>query len=131
MFIAEGRENVDFDQFDESAKLSDKFKNTLRKFEDIDAKDSFFGAVSFSLLTKLSSANENFTVESAAEKLVEEFTEKRFSEKGNLHLDDSFENFFDKCHLVNELLEEKHLFFRVYERRDRQVQVSHQKGCQW
>lgn len=26
-------------------------------------------------------------------------------------------NFSDKCHLLNELLEEKHLFLRVYERR--------------
>ena len=70
-------------------------------------------------MTKLSSANENFTVESAAEKLGEEFTEKLFSEEENLHLDDSFENCFDKCHLVNELLEEKRLFLRVYERRDK------------
>lgn len=41
MFIAEGIENVDFNEFDERAKLLDKFKNTIRKFEDIDAKDSF------------------------------------------------------------------------------------------
>ena len=41
MFIAEGRENVDFNEFDERAKLLDKFKKTIRKFEDIDAKDSF------------------------------------------------------------------------------------------
>ena len=41
MFIAEGRENVDFNEFDERAKLLDKFKKAIRKFEDIDAKDSF------------------------------------------------------------------------------------------
>ena len=43
IFIAEVRENVDFNEFDESAKLSDKFKKTLRKFEDIDGEniDSF------------------------------------------------------------------------------------------
>ena len=41
MFIAEGIENVDFNEFDERAKLLDKFKKTIRKFEDIDAKDSF------------------------------------------------------------------------------------------
>lgn len=70
-------------------------------------------------MTKLSSANEKFTVESAAKKLGDEFTEKLFSEEENLHLDDSFENCFDKCHLVNELLEEKRLFLRVYERRDK------------
>ena len=91
MFIAEGRENADFDEFDENGKLSIKFKKTHRKFEDIDAKNYFFGAVLFSLLTKLSSANENFTVESAAEKFGEELTEKLFSEEENLHLDNSFE----------------------------------------
>ena len=111
MFIAEGRENVDFNEFDESTKLSDKFKKTLCKYEYIDAKDSFFGAALFGHMTKSSSTNENFTVESAVEKIGEKFTEKLFSEKENLHLDDSFESFFDKCHLVNELLEEKHLFF--------------------
>ena len=41
MFIAEGIENVDLNEFDERAKLLDKFKKTIRKFEDIDAKDSF------------------------------------------------------------------------------------------
>lgn len=41
MFIAEGMENVDFNEFDERAKLLDKFKKAIRKFEDIDAKDSF------------------------------------------------------------------------------------------
>ena len=71
----------------------------------------------FGLLTKLSSDNENFTVEPAGEKLGEKFTKKLFSEKENLRLHDSFEKIFDKCHLVNELLEEKHLFLRVYERR--------------
>lgn len=70
-------------------------------------------------MTKLSSANEKFTVESAAKNLGDEFTEKLFSEEENLHLDDSFENCFDKYHLVNELLEEKRLFLRVYERRDK------------
>ena len=115
MFIAVGRENLDFDEFDESVKLSDKFKKTLHKFEDVDIKDSFFGTVLFGLLTKLSSNNENFMVEWAGEKLGEEFIEKLLSLKENLRLDDSFE----KCHFVNELLEQKHLFLRVYKRRDK------------
>ena len=90
-----------------SAKPSDK------------PEDSFFGAVLFGLLTKLSYDNRNFMVESAGEKLSEESSEKLFFEKENLHLDDSFEIFFDECHLVNELLEGKHLFLSVYERRDK------------
>ena len=102
MFIAESRENLDFDEFDESVKLSDKFQKTLHKFEDVDVKDSSFGAVLFGLLTKLSSNNENFMVEWAGEKLGEEFIEKLLSEKENLRFDDCFEKF----HFVNELLEQ-------------------------
>ena len=102
MFFAESRENLDFDEFDESVKLSDKFQKTLHEFEDVDVKDSSFGAVLLGLLTKLSSNNENFMVEWAGEKLGEEFIEKFLSEKENLRLDDCFE----KCHFVNELLEQ-------------------------
>ena len=90
-----------------SAKPSDK------------PEDSFLGAVLFGLLTKLSYNNENFMVESAGEKLSEESSKKLFFEIENLHLDDSLEFFFDECHLINELLEGKHLFLRVYERRDK------------
>ena len=39
-------------------------------------------------------------------------------EKGFLQLDDSLESFFEKCHVVNDLLETKGLFLRVYERRN-------------
>ena len=42
MYICEPRENVEFDNFEESAKLSEKFKKSLRKFEDVDEEDSFF-----------------------------------------------------------------------------------------
>ena len=48
--------------------------------------------------------------------LGEEFSNKLVNRKGSLHLDDSF---FDKCHLVNYLLETKGLFLRVYEKRDK------------
>lgn len=54
LYIPEPRENIDFNDCDESTKLSDKFKKTLRAFEDVDKEDSFFAAVLFSLLTKLS-----------------------------------------------------------------------------
>lgn len=40
-------------------------------------------------------------------------------EKGFLQLDDSLESFFEKCHVVNDLLETKGLFLRVYERRNK------------
>ena len=54
LYIPEPRENIDFNDCDESTKLSDKFKKTLHAFEDVDKEDSFFAAVLFSLLTKLS-----------------------------------------------------------------------------
>ena len=50
--------------------------------------------------------------------LGEDISNKFMKEKGFLQLDDSFDSFFDKCHLVNDLLETKGLFFRVYERCD-------------
>lgn len=109
MYICKPRQNVEFDDFDKSTELSDKFKKPLCTFEDVDKEDSFFAAVLFGLLTKLS-GNGNFTEESTIEILGQEFAKKLLSEKENLQLHDSFESFFDKCHLVNELLEEKHLF---------------------
>ena len=51
--------------------------------------------------------------------LGEEFSNKLVNRKGSPHLDDSFDSFFDKCHLVNYLLETKGLFLRVYEKRDK------------
>ena len=45
MYICEPRENVEFDNFEESAKLSEKFKKSLRKFEDVDEEDYFFLAL--------------------------------------------------------------------------------------
>ena len=44
------------------------------------------------------------------------FSYKLISEKNSLQVNDSFNSFFEKCHLVNDLLETKGLFLRVYER---------------
>ena len=51
--------------------------------------------------------------------LGEKFSYKLISEKNSLQVDDSFNSFFEKCHLVNDLLETKGLLLRVYERRDK------------
>ena len=56
----------------------------------------------FGLLTKLF-GNGSFTEESAIEILGQEFAKTLLSEKQNLQLYDSFESFFNKCHLVNDL----------------------------
>ena len=78
----------------------------------------FFGAILFGILTKLSN-NCSFNEQPAAEILGQTFAKKLLSEKENLRLDECHESFFDKCHMVNELIEEKGLFSRVYERRDK------------
>lgn len=110
MFLAEGRENVDFDESDESLKLSDEFKKTLRNFQDENVKDSFLNAVLLGILTK-SSNNKNVTIKSTNDVLGEEFSLKLLSEKENLQHNDSFESFFDQCHLMNDLLKEKRVSF--------------------
>ena len=51
--------------------------------------------------------------------LGEEFFDKFMKEKNSLQLSDSLKRFFKKCHLVNDLLETKGLFLRVYERCDK------------
>lgn len=80
-------------------------------------KDSFFGAVLYGILVKLSGDLETSRGK-IMDVLGEDISNKFMKEKGFLQLDDSFDSFFDKCHLVNDLLETKGLFFRVYERCD-------------
>ena len=63
--------------------------------------------------------NNELSRESAKDVLGEEFFRKFAGEKGCLRLDDSFNSFLDRCHLVKDLLETKGLFLRVYERRDK------------
>ena len=118
IFFTESRENVEFDEFNEADKWSDKFKKILRNFKDGDVKDSFFDAILFGLLFMFSDG-KNETRESIDDILGKEFVTKLFSDKGSVQLDNSFESFFDKCHLINDLIEEKGYFLRVYERRDK------------
>ena len=97
IFFTESRENVEFDEFNEANKWSDKFKKILRNFKDGDVKDSFFDAILFGLLF-MSSDGKNETRESVDDILGKEFVTKLFSDKGSVQLDNSFESFFDKCH---------------------------------
>lgn len=52
MYIYEPRQHIEFHDFEDSAKLSEKFKKTLRTFENVGEEDSIFGAILFGLLTK-------------------------------------------------------------------------------
>ena len=90
------REHVKFDDFRQAGKCAE----SLASFQDGDIKDSFLmlscmGFYSSSLKTALVSR------EKIRDVLGEEFSNKQ---------DYSFDSFFDKCHLVNDLLEIKGLF---------------------
>ena len=60
MFLTESRENIEFDEFNEAGKWSDKFKKNICNFKDGDVKDSFFDAILFGLLF-MSSDGKNET----------------------------------------------------------------------
>ena len=72
MYICEPRQHVELYDFDKSTNLSDKFKKTLHTFEDAGKEDSFFAAILFGLLTKLSDSGD-FTEAFAAKILGREF----------------------------------------------------------
>ena len=114
MFLTESRENVEFDEFNKT----DKFQKTLCNFKDRDVKDSFLDAILFGLLFQ-SSGGKNETREPVDETMGKEFVTKLFSDKWFVQLVDSFESFFEKCHLINDLAEEKGYFWMVYRRRDK------------
>ena len=90
----------------------------MLSFQDCDIKNSFFDAILYGLLFKLSEDNK-VSKENIKNFLGEEFFDKFMKEKNSLQLNDSLKRFFKKCHLVNDLLETKGLFLRVYERCDK------------
>ena len=65
----------------------------------------------YGLLSKVCEKNKVLR-EDAKHILGEEFVDKLFSEKEFIQLDDSLESFFDKFHLVNDLIETKGSFFK-------------------
>lgn len=73
MYICKPRQNVEFNKFDDSVKLLEKPKKTLRSFENVDKDDSlFFVAILFGLLIKISD-NGSVDEQPAAEFLDQEF----------------------------------------------------------
>ena len=109
MFFSIDTEHVEFEEFDDAKKCAEKFLKSLLS-QDGDIKNSFFDAILYSFLFKLSEDNK------VLKESGEEFFDKFSKEKDSLQLDDSLNSFFKKCHLVNDLLETKGLFLRVYER---------------
>ena len=92
MVLAESKENVQLDEFNEADKCSNKFKETICNFQDGDVKDSFFDAVFFGLLFK-SSGGKDITREPVDEISGKEFVAKLFNDKESVQFGDSFESF--------------------------------------
>ena len=92
MVLAESKENVQLDEFNEADKCSNKFKETICNFQDGDVKDSFFDAVFFGLLFK-SSDGKDITREPVDEISGKEFVAKLFNDKESVQFGDSFESF--------------------------------------
>ena len=54
MFLAMGRENVEFGGFHDANKCAQKFKKSLFSFQDVEIRDSFFDSILYCLSVKLS-----------------------------------------------------------------------------
>ena len=118
MFSVEERKDVEFDESEGSGKCAEQFKKSLLSFHG-DLKDSFFDAVLYGLLFKLSENNRIVARNDIEKVLGVNFYEELSECRELLQLDDSSNRFFKKCALVNEFFGEKNLFLRVYEKRDK------------
>ena len=104
MFSIEERNNVEFDEFEGSGKCLEQLKKSLLSFQG-DLKDSFFDAVLYGLLFKLSE-NSRIISRNDIEKILGIRFYKELSEcRELLLLDDSLNGFFKKCTPVNKFLE--------------------------
>ena len=117
MFLIDDRDDVEFDEFGETGHCSELFKKSFLSFDD-DIKDSLFNSVLYGMLFKLTE-NDRVSRKNIESTLGKEFFDEISESKELLQLDDSIEGFFKKCVLVNDFLEKKDLFLRVYERRDK------------
>ena len=106
MFSIEERNNVEFDEFEGNGKCLEQLKKSLLSFQG-DLKDSFFDAVLYGLLFKLSE-NSRIISRNDIEKILGIRFYKELSEcRELLLLDDSLNGFFKKCTPVNKFLEKK------------------------
>ena len=117
MFVIYDRDDVEFDEFGETGTCSELFKKSFLSFDD-DVKDSLFNSVLYRMLFK-PTENDRVSRKNIESTLGKEFFDEISESKELLQLDDSIEGFFKKCVLVNDFLEKKDLFLRVYERRDK------------
>lgn len=93
-------------------------KNSLSSFKSIDLKDSFLDAILYGLFFSLTE-NNKVCKDKVEEILAKEFFDRLKEKNEMLQLDQSREHLFQKCHVTNDFLEERELFLRVYEKRDK------------
>ena len=80
MFFIINREHVEFDKFNDAKKMYWEIKKGLLSFQDSDIKNSFFDAILYGLLFKLSEDNK-VSKENIKDVLGEEFFDKFMKEK--------------------------------------------------
>ena len=106
------RDNVIFDEFSSYGKCVHKFKKSLSSFDDSKTENSFFDAVIYGLLFKLTE-RKIFIKDKVESVLGREFYKDFCDVKYRLKLDALMYRFFDKCAQTNELLAKKTFFSKV------------------
>ena len=128
LYVIEERERVIFDEFSAYEKSVEKFKKSLSFFSDTNNENSFFDAVIYGLMFKLTEGK--IVSRNKVKSVLEAEFYKDFCEvKDQLHLDTSMYGFFDKCVLANEFLTKKFFFLKFYERRDKCRYLTKKGAC--
>ena len=112
-------------EYDESKVTETRFKKFYKslkqKCEKI--KDSFFNAVMWGVYSKIKDVKIdhlfNYEQGKLEKALGQEFANKFIHIKEAIHLDINFMTFERKMHLVNDLLFEKNVFLRLYEKKSK------------
>ena len=112
LYAVKNRDNVIFDEFSGYGKCVHKFKKSLSSFDDSKTENSFFDAVIYGLLFKLTE-RKIFIKDKVESVLGREFYKDFCDVKYRLKLDALMYRFFDKCAQTNELLAKKTFFSKV------------------
>ena len=109
----------EFDGWEESAKKLKKKKKTLCTFQ-INSPDSFYNAILYGLIFKLSKNEQQIFNENKIEQIIgKQFINSLKDRKKLWQLELSLCNFEKKCYIANQFLMEQNLFLPVCEQRDK------------
>ena len=116
LFDPENGEEVNFDSFGGDYNRATNFKKSLLCFPKVE--NHFFYAVIYGLMhDKLN--GQDVKLENAKETLGENFFIKLMQIEPPVMLDHSLFGYFERCHLINNILSEDNYFLRFYERRNK------------